>query len=590
MTLLETTNPAAAGGRGEPWISFDTDPGRYRHWKLAFDGPVATLALDTAEDGGLHPGYALKLNSYDLGVDIELHDAVQRLRFEHPEVGAVILTSAKDGVFCAGANIKMLAQASHPLKVNFCKLTNETRLAIEQASASSGQVYLAAVNGAASGGGYELALATEHILLVDDGSSAVSLPEVPMLGVLPGTGGLTRLTDKRRVRPDRADFVATVAEGVRGRRALDWGLVDELAPRTKLPEAARARAEELASRSDRPPEAAGVPLSPLERELDADRIAYPNLTVELDRSLGVATFTLRGPAGAEAADGAEAGGGEAGGEAGGAEAGPPPDRSGAEAPGAGWWPLAVARELDDAILLLRFNEPEIGTWVLRSQGDPGAVAAIDRALLAHPEDWFVREVTLYLERTLKRLELSARSLIALVEPGSCFTGSLLELVLAADRAFMLEGELEGAGRPPATLRLDGMNLGPLPGSNGLTRLQRRFLGHPEALEAVAARLDEPLEAADADALGLVTFIYDEIDFEDEVRLAIEERASLSPDALTGMEFNLRCGGPETMETKIFGRLTAWQNWVFQRPNAAGEDGALRRFGTGQRPRFDRKRV
>jgi benzoyl-CoA-dihydrodiol lyase len=585
MTLLETTNPAAAGGRGEPWISFDTDPGRYRHWKLAFDGPVATLALDTAEDGGLHPGYALKLNSYDLGVDIELHDAVQRLRFEHPEVRAVILTSAKDGVFCAGANIRMLAQASHPLKVNFCKLTNETRLAIEQASASSGQVYLAAVNGAASGGGYELALATEHILLVDDGSSAVSLPEVPMLGVLPGTGGLTRLTDKRKVRPDRADFVATVAEGVRGQRALDWGLVDELAPRTKLPEAARARAAGLASRSDRPPEAAGVPLPPLERELDGDRIAYPNLTVELDRSLGVATFTLRGPAGAAA------GGAEAGAEAGGAEAGgPPPDPGDAEAPGAGWWPLAVARELDDAILLLRFNEPEIGTWVLRSQGDPGAVAAIDRALLAHPEDWFVREVTLYLERTLKRLELSARSLIALVEPGSCFTGSLLELVLAADRAFMLEGELEGADRPPAALRLDGMNLGPLPGSNGLTRLQRRFLGHPEALEAVTERLDEPLEAADADALGLVTFIYDEIDFEDEVRLAIEERASLSPDALTGMESNLRCGGPETMETKIFGRLTAWQNWVFQRPNAAGEDGALRRFGTGQRPRFDRKRV
>src|SRR6266542_3285493 len=381
MTLLETTNPAAAGGRGEPWISFDTDPGRYRHWKLAIDGPVATLALDTAEDGGLHPGYALKLNSYDLGVDIELHDAVQRLRFEHPEVRAVVLTSAKDGVFCAGANIKMLAQASHPLKVNFCKLTNETRLAIEEASASSGQLYLAAVNGAASGGGYELALATEHILLVDDGSSAVSLPEVPLLGVLPGTGGLTRLTDKRKVRPDRADFVATVAEGVRGQRALDWGLVDELAPRTKLPEAARARAEELASRSDRPTAATGVPLPPLERELGPDRIAYPNLTVELDRSLGVATFTVRGPASAE------------------------PGAPGAEALGAGWWPLALARELDDAILLLRFNEPEIGTWVLRSQGDPEAVAAVDRTLLAHAEHWFMREVTLYLKRTLKRLDL-----------------------------------------------------------------------------------------------------------------------------------------------------------------------------------------
>jgi benzoyl-CoA-dihydrodiol lyase len=566
MTLLEPTNPAAAGGRGEPWISFDTDPGRYRHWKLAIDGPVATLALDTAEDGGLHPGYALKLNSYDLGVDIELHDAVQRLRFEHPEVRAVILTSAKDGVFCAGANIKMLAQASHALKVNFCKLTNETRLAIEESSTSSGQAYLAAVNGAASGGGYELALATEHILLVDDGSSAVSLPEVPLLGVLPGTGGLTRLTDKRKVRPDRADFVATVAEGVRGRRALDWGLVDELAPRTRLTEAARARAEDLASRSDRPSAAAGVALPPLERELRPDRIAYPNLGVELDRSLGVATFTVRGPAAGQS------------------------ELGDAVALGAGWWPLAVTRELDDAILLLRFNEPEIGTWVLRSQGDPEAVAAVDRTLLAHADDWFVREVTLYLKRTLKRLELSARSLIALVEPGSCFTGSLLELVLAADRAFMLDGELEGVDEPPATLRLDGMNLGPLPCANGLTRLQRRFLGHPEAVEASSDRVDEPLEAAEAEALGLVTFIYDEIDFEDEVRLAIEERASLSPDALTGMEFNLRCGGPETMETKIFGRLTAWQNWVFQRPNAAGEDGALRRFGTGQRPRFDRKRV
>ena len=578
MTLLETTNPAAAGGRGEPWISFDTDPGRWRHWKLAIDGPVATLALDTAEDGGLHPGYALKLNSYDLGVDIELHDAVQRLRFEHPEVRAVILTSAKDGVFCAGANIKMLAQASHPLKVNFCKLTNETRLAIEDASASSGQVYLAAVNGAASGGGYEIALATEHILLVDDGSSAVSLPEVPLLGVLPGTGGLTRLTDKRKVRPDRADFLSTVAEGVRGRRALEWGLVDELAPRSRLAEAARARAEALAAGSDRPTGATGVPLPPLERELGADRIAYPNLTVELDRALGVATFTVLGPA---------AGGPEAG-----APGGPAPERpgEGPEALGAGWWPLAVARELDDAILLLRFNEPEIGTWVLRSQGDPEAVAALDRILLDQADDWLVREVTLYLKRTLKRLELSSRSLVALVEPGSCFAGSLLELVLAADRAFMLEGELEGVDQPPATLRLDGMNLGPLPCPNGLTRLQRRFLGHPEALDAVAARLDEPLEAAEAEALGLVTFVYDEIDFEDEVRLAIEERASLSPDALTGMESNLRCGGPETMETKILGRLTAWQNWVFQRPNAAGEDGALRRFGSGQRPRFDRKRV
>jgi benzoyl-CoA-dihydrodiol lyase len=567
MALLETTNPAAADGRDEVWISFDTDPDHYRHWKLTIDGQVATLAMDTDEDGGLHPGYALKLNSYDLGVDIELHDAVQRLRFEHPEVRAVVLTSGKDGVFCAGANIKMLAQASHPLKVNFCKLTNETRLAIEEASADSRQVYLAAVNGAASGGGYEIALATEHILLVDDGASAVSLPEVPLLGVLPGTGGLTRLTDKRKVRPDRADFVSTVAEGVRGQRALDWGLVDELAPKTKLAEAARSRAEELAAASDRPSDAAGVPLPPLERELEADRIVYPNLTVELDRALGVARFTVRGPA-----DGG------------------PDDPEAITALGAAWWPLALARQLDDAILLLRFNQPEIGTWVLRSQGDPEAVAAVDRVLLAHPDHWLVREVTLYLKRTLKRLELSARSLIALIEPGSCFAGTLLELVLAADRSIMLEGELEDVEQPPATVRLDGMNLGPLPGSSGLTRLQRRFLGHPEALEAATARLDEPLEAVEAEALGLVTFVYDELDFEDEVRLAVEERASLSPDALTGMEANLRFGGPETMETRIFGRLTAWQNWIFQRPNAAGEDGALRRFGTGQRPRFDRKRV
>jgi benzoyl-CoA-dihydrodiol lyase len=563
--MVETTT-AAGPGRGA-WIGFDTDPGRYRHWRLRIDGNVATLALDTDEDGGLHPGYALKLNSYDLGVDIELHDAVQRLRFEHPQVGAVILTSAKDGVFCAGANIKMLAQASHALKVNFCKFTNETRLAIEQASASSGQVYLAAVNGTASGGGYELALAAERILLVDDGSSAVSLPEVPLLGVLPGTGGLTRLTDKRKVRRDRADFVCTVAEGVRGRRAVEWGLVDELVPRSRLAEVATERAGELAAGSDRPSGAAGVALPPLERDLGPDRIAYPHLLVELDRSLGVVTLTVRGP---------EPGG---------------PDGPGAmQALGARWWPLALARELDDAILLLRFNEPELGTWVLRSEGEIEAVAAVDATLLAHAGHWLVREVTLYLQRTLKRLELSSRSLVALIEPGSCFAGTLLELVLAADRGFMLEGEVEGSGRPPASIMLTGMNLGPLAAAGGCTRLERRFLGHPEPQAAAAARLGEPLQAADADKLGLVTFVYDEIDFEDEVRLALEERASLSPDALTGMEASLRFGGPETMETKIFGRLSAWQNWLFQRPNAAGEEGALRRFGSGQRPRFDRRRV
>jgi benzoyl-CoA-dihydrodiol lyase len=563
--MVETTT-AAGPGQGA-WISFDTDPGRYRHWRLRIDGNVATLALDTDEDGGLHPGYALKLNSYDLGVDIELHDAVQRLRFEHPEVGAVILTSAKDGVFCAGANIKMLAQASHALKVNFCKFTNETRLAIEQASARSGQVYLAAVNGTASGGGYELALAAERILLVDDGSSAVSLPEVPLLGVLPGTGGLTRLTDKRKVRRDRADFVCTVAEGVRGRRAVEWGLVDELVPRSRLAEVVMERAAELAAGADRPADAAGVALPPLERDLGPDRIAYPHLLVELDRSLGVATLTIRGP-----------------------EPGGPEDPEAIQALGARWWPLALARELDDAMLLLRFNEPELGTWVLRSEGEIEAVAAVDATLLAHADHWLVREVTLYLQRTLKRLELSSRSLVALIEPGSCFAGTLLELALAADRGFMLEGEVEGSERPPASILLTGMNLGPLAAAGGCSRLERRFLGHPELQAAATARLGEQLQAADADKLGLVTFVYDEIDFEDEVRLALEERASLSPDALTGMEASLRFGGPETMETKIFGRLSAWQNWLFQRPNAAGEEGALRRFGSGQRPRFDRRRV
>jgi benzoyl-CoA-dihydrodiol lyase len=563
--MVETTT-AAGPGQGA-WISFDTDPDRYRHWRLRIDGNVATLALDTDEDGGLHPGYALKLNSYDLGVDIELHDAVQRLRFEHPEVGAVILTSAKDGVFCAGANIKMLAQASHALKVNFCKFTNETRLAIEQASARSGQVYLAAVNGTASGGGYELALAAERILLVDDGSSAVSLPEVPLLGVLPGTGGLTRLTDKRKVRRDRADFVCTVAEGVRGRRAVEWGLVDELVPRSRLAEVVMERAAELAAGADRPADAAGVALPPLERDLGPDRIAYPHLLVELDRSLGVATLTIRG-----------------------LEPGGPEDPEAIQALGARWWPLALARELDDAMLLLRFNEPELGTWVLRTEGEIEALAAVDATLLAHADHWLVREVTLYLQRTLKRLELSSRSLVALIEPGSCFAGTLLELALAADRGFMLEGEVEGSERPPASILLTGMNLGPLAAAGGCSRLERRFLGHPELQAAATARLGERLQAADADKLGLVTFVYDEIDFEDEVRLALEERASLSPDALTGMEASLRFGGPETMETKIFGRLSAWQNWLFQRPNAAGEEGALRRFGSGQRPRFDRRRV
>jgi benzoyl-CoA-dihydrodiol lyase len=555
--------------RDQPPVSFDTDPGRYRHWQLSIDGQVATLALDVDEDGGLHPGYALKLNSYDLGVDIELHDAVQRLRFEHPEVRAVVLTSGRDGVFSAGANIRMLAGASHPFKVNFCKFTNETRLEIEDASANSGQAWLAAVNGSASGGGYELALAAEHILLVDDDASAVSLPEVPLLGVLPGTGGLTRLTDKRLVRRDRADVVCTVAEGVKGRRALDWGLVDELASRSRLAATATARALALAERSDRPtgPEARGISLAPLAREEGPDRIAYRHVLVELDRPAGIARLTVRGPEGPQAADPAAI-----------------------HAAGSDWWPLAAARELDDAILRLRFNELDVGTWVLRTEGDPAAVAAVDETLLGHAKDWLVREVTLLLKRVLKRLDVTSRSLVALVEPGSCFAGTLLELALAADRSFMLEGQFEGDDTPPATVLLDGMNFGPLPMGNGLARLEHRFLGHPELLERAAERRGEPLAAADADALGLVTGTYDDIDWPDEVRLALEERASLSPDALSGMEASLRFGGPETLETKIFGRLSAWQNWVFQRPNAAGERGALRCFGTGTRPTYDPRRV
>ena len=556
-----------ATGAAAPEIDFDTDPGRYRHWLLDVDGPVATLTLDVDEEGGLHPGYVLKLNSYDLGVDIELHDAVQRLRFEHPEVRAVVLTSGKDGVFCAGANIKMLAGASHPHKVNFCKFTNETRNAIEDASANSGQVYLCAVNGTASGGGYEIALATEHIVLVDDGNSAVSLPEVPLLGVLPGTGGLTRLVDKRRVRRDHADFVCTVAEGVRGDRAVAWGLVDELAPRTRLAEVTRARAAELAERSDRPTPATGVALTPLRCVARADGLDYPHVTVDFDRRTRVAAFTIRGPAGEQ-----------------------PADLDAVHAAGAGWWPLAVCRELDDVILRLRFNELELGTWVFRTRGDPAAVTALDGFLEEHAKDWLVREVTLYWKRTLNRLDVTARSLFALVEPGSCFAGTLFELVLAADRSFMLDGGFEDDPTPPATVRLTAMNLGPLPGCNGLARLESRFLDRPEELAAAAERVGVPLEAGDADRLGLVTFVYDDIDWPDETRLALEERASLSPDALSGMEASLRFAGPETRETKIFGRLSAWQNWVFQRPNAAGEDGALRRFGTGTRAQFDPRRV
>jgi benzoyl-CoA-dihydrodiol lyase len=541
-------------------VEFRTAPDAYRHWKLSIDGPVATLAMDVAEDGGLVPGYELKLNSYDLGVDIELHDAVQRLRFEHPEVRTVVLTSAKDKVFCAGANIRMLAASPHPWKVNFCKFTNETRNEIEDATVHSGQTYLAAVNGTASGGGYELALACEHIMLVDDRSSAVSLPELPLLGVLPGTGGLTRVVDKRHVRRDLADWFSTRSEGVGGRKAVQWRLVDEAVPRAKWDETVAARAAELAARSDRP-QATGIVLPPLDKDRTDSAIGYRHVTADLDRDRGLVEITVRGPQ-------------------------QPPAELGADS-----WPLAMARELDDLILDLRTNEPELGTWVLRTAGDPAVVLAHDEQLLADT-GWLANEIVHFLKRTLKRLDVTSRSLVALIEPGSCFAGSMLELALAADRSFHLAGVFEDVDpdADPATVTVGPMNLGPLPMGNGLTRLRTRFWGDAEGCKRAEEAVGRPLEAAEAAELGLVTFAPDDIDWAEEVRIALEERASFSPDALSGLEANYRFTGPETLETKIFGRLSAWQNWIFTRPNAAGPDGALRKFGTGQRADFDRKRV
>ncbi len=556
---------------GEARVDFRTHPGHYRHWRLAFDGPVATLTMDVDEQGGLVPGYELKLNSYDLGVDIELYDAVQRLRFEHPEVRTVVVTSGKDKVFCAGANIRMLAASPHPWKVNFCKFTNETRNGIEDSSANSGQVWLAALNGTASGGGYELALACEHIMLIDDRSSAVSLPELPLLGVLPGTGGLTRVVDKRHVRRDRADYFSTKSEGLGGKKAVAWRLVDEAVPRAKWDEVVRQRAGELAARSSRPADAdgTGIELAPLAKTRTDGEISYDHVTARLDPARGVAEITVRGPDGA-----------------------PPASLDGLHEQGAGFWTLAVTRELDDLILDLRTNELELGTWVLRTQGDPARVLAYDQFLLDQHDDWLATEIVLYLKRTLKRLDVTSRSLLALIEPGSCFAGSLLELALAADRSYMLFGVFEEVDPDahPATIMVGPMNLGPLPMGNGLTRLQTRFLGDPDALAAAEKRAGEALEAEGADQVGLVTFAPDDIDWDEEVRIAVEERASFSPDALTGLEANYRFAGPETMETKIFGRLTAWQNWIFYRPNASGPDGALRKYGTGQRADFDRKRV
>ncbi len=550
-----------------PPVDFRTEPSRYKHWKLAIDGRVATLTMDVREDGGLRPGYELKLNSYDLGVDIELYDAIQRLRFEHPEVGAVVLTSGKERVFCAGANIRMLGQSTHQWKVNFCKFTNETRNAMEDASTESHQVYVAMINGPCAGGGYELALATEHIVMADDANTSVALPEVPLLAVLPGTGGLTRLVDKRHVRRDRADFFSTVEEGVKGKRAVEWKLVDEVVPRSKLEETVRARAADLASRSDRPADARGIVLEPLQRTIESDHIAYGYVTCAIDRGRGVAEITVRAP-----------------------DDGAPASAADIHARGTRFWPLALARELDDLVLHLRTNEEQIGVWLLRTAGRADVVEAYDRLLAEHAGDWLVREIRLYLKRTLKRLDVTSRSIFALIEPGSCFAGTLLELALAADRSYMLDGQREGDDRPAPTMRLTSLNFGAYPMPNGLSRLASRFLDEPGRVDDLKGRVGEDLDAAAASELGLVTFTPDDIDWEDEVRVAVEERTAFSPDALTGMEASLRFGGPETLETKIFGRLSAWQNWIFQRPNAVGAHGALQVYGTGERSQFDRRRV
>ncbi len=548
-------------------IDFQTTPEQYRHWKIELDGEVASLVMDVDEKGGLFEGYELKLNSYDLGVDIELNDAIQRLRFEHPEVKAVVMRSGNDRTFCAGANIRMLAGSTHAHKVNFCKFTNETRNSIEDASDNSGQKYICQVNGTAAGGGYELALATDYIILSDDSSSSVALPEVPLLAVLPGTGGLTRVTDKRKVRRDLADVFCTIEEGIRGQRAVDWRLVDETVSNSKIEEATAHRAKEFAAASDRPDQGAGVALTPLDRTFGEAHVKYSTVTLEIDRNASVATVTVAAP-----------------------EDGAPESVDAMLAQGAAFWPLRAARELDDAILHLRANEPEIAVLVMKTQGDPEAVLAQDGFLESNADHWLSREILLYWKRVLKRVDLTSRTLVAIIEPGSCFAGTLAELAFAADRSYMLIGSFEQDNRPDAALQLNGHNFGRYPMSNGLSRLETRFLGEPESVEVARTRSGEALDAQEADALGLVTFAFDDIDWEDEVRIFLEERASFSPDGLTGMEANLRFPGPETMETKIFGRLTAWQNWIFQRPNAVGEDGALRRYGTGRKPDYNRTRV
>ncbi|GEL17912.1 2,3-epoxybenzoyl-CoA dihydrolase [Pseudonocardia asaccharolytica] len=573
MTMTEGA-PVDPDAAPIPKVSFDATPESYRHWQLEIDGDLAWLRLDVDESAGLVPGYELKMNSYDLGVDIELYDATQRLRFEHPQVRAVVVTSGKDRNFCAGANIRMLAQSSHPWKVNFCKFTNETRNGIEDATEHSGQTYLAAVNGSAAGGGYELALACDEILLIDDNSSSVSLPEVPLLGVLPGTGGLTRVIDKRRVRKDRADVFSTRSEGIRGRQAVEWKLVDETIPKRAWDSTVRERAAEAAARSNRPrPDsgARGIALTPLQREATADGIRYRHVQARFDRAQGLVEITIDGPSG-----------------------GVPESLSRVHELGDTFWPLAMARELDDLILRLRINELELGTWVIRTRGDVGDALALERLIAQHSrDDWLVGEIRHYFKRVLKRLDVTSRSLIALIEPGSCFAGALLELALACDRQYMLDGTLDedaGEQSDEAQILLSESNFGVFPMGNGLSRLASRFYGDDDHVAKLRQEIGRRIEAREAFELGLVTDAPDDIDWDDEIRIMLEERASLSPDALTGMEANLRFVGPETMETRIFGRLTAWQNWIFTRPSASGPEGALRRYGTGRKADFDRKRV
>jgi len=552
---------------GRSRIDFQTDPSSYRHWKLKVDGDVATLAMDVDEKSPLFEGYELKLNSYDLGVDIELADAIERLRFEHPAVKVILLRSAKPRVFCAGANIRMLAGATHAHKVNFCKFTNETRNGIEDASEASGIATICVINGTAAGGGYELALAADHIMLIDDGSSTVSLPELPLLAVLPGTGGLTRVTDKRKVRRDHADVFCTTEEGIKGKRAVDWRLVDEVVPGSKLEQAVAERARDFAGRSRRPADARGVALKPLKRERSANTVTYGTLTVELQRAQRLAAVGIRGP-----------------------ETAPPASTDAMAEQGCEFWPLKLARELDDAILDIRANEPDVAAILFTCAGDPARVLAYDAFLDANSNHWLMREIRALWKRVLKRVDLTSRSLVALIEPGSCFAGTLAELVFAADRSYMLIGKREGDNRPPAVLALGEGNFGAYPMSNGLSRLASRFLGSPAALDAARQKIGDMIDADAAQQLGLVTAALDDIDWADEIRVFLEERASFSPDALTGLEANLRFAGPETMESKIFARLTAWQNWIFQRANAVGEAGALKRYGSGQKPLFDTTRV